>query len=380
MNEKQDLYTVLNVPKNCDQAEVKKAFRKLAVKFHPDKNPGNQEAEQRFKEVQQAYDVLSDPQKRSAYDQFGHAALNGGMGGGFSGQSFDMGDLFGEIFGDSPFKDFFGGSGGGGKSGSRPRRGADIQYQLDLKFEDAIFGTKTEISVPRAEECNKCGTRGAVDHDDIVTCPVCHGKGQIQRVQGVFSLSTTCHQCTGRGKVIKKPCPDCRGQGFVKRSSKLSVSVPAGVDDGVRIKLRREGEPGRNGGPHGDLYLLLRVQEHEFFERDGIHIILRQKISFTQAALGCSMKIPTLNGSVKLSVPEATQSGQIFRIRGEGVPDVHGGGRKGDQMVEIIVETPKNLDSKQKELLKELADLRGEELVEADFLDRMTEKVKDFFG
>jgi len=380
MSEKQDLYTTLNIPKNCDQSEIKKAYRKLAIKYHPDKNPGNQEAEQRFKEVQQAYDVLSDPQKRAAYDQFGHAAFEGGMGGGFSGASFDMGDLFGEIFGDSPFGDFFGGFGGrGGHSGSRPRRGADIQYQLDLKFEDAIFGTKTEISVPRAEECNKCGTRGAVDQADIVVCPVCHGKGQIQRSQGVFSLSTTCHQCSGKGKVIKKACSDCRGHGYVKKSSKLSVSVPAGVDDGVRIKLRREGEVGRNGGPPGDLYLLIRVEDHEFFERDGNHIILKQRISFTQAALGCSMKIPTLTGSVKLTIPEGTQSGQIFRIRGEGVPDVHGG-RKGDQLVDIVVETPKNLDSKQRELLKELASLRGEELEEADFLDRMTEKVKDFFG
>lgn len=379
MSEKQDFYTTLEIPKNCDQSEIKKAFRKQAIKFHPDKNPGNKEAEQKFKDVQEAYDILSDPQKRAAYDQYGHAAFQGGMNSGFSGGSFDMGDLFGEIFGDSPFGDLFGGFGGRGGAGARPRRGADIQYQLDLRFEDAIFGTKTEISVPRNEECNKCGTRGAVEHSDIVSCPVCNGKGQIQRSQGVFSLSTTCHQCSGKGKVIKKACPDCRGHGYVKKSSKLSVSVPAGVDDGFRIKLRREGEVGRNGGPSGDLYLLIRVDEHEFFERDGNHIILKQRISFTQAALGCSTKIPTLTGSVKLTIPEGTQSGQVFRIRGEGVPDVHGG-KKGDQLVEVIVETPKNLDSKQKELLKELAAIRGEDLEEADFLDRMTEKVKDFFG
>jgi len=380
MSEKEDCYSVLGVAKNCGEPDLKKAYRKLAVKYHPDKNPGDQRAEQKFKEVQEAYDILSDPKKRSTYDQFGHAAFQQGGSGG-SGNQFDMGDLFGEIFGDSPFKDIFGSFGGAQGSGgrSRPRRGADIQYQMELKFEDAVFGSKTEISVPRTEECNTCGTRGAVDRNDIATCPVCNGRGQVQRTQGVFSMSTSCHQCSGQGQVIKKPCKSCQGHGYVKRSSKLAVSIPPGVDDGFRIKLRREGEAGRSGGPPGDLYLLIRVQEHEFFERDGNHIILHQKLSFAQAALGCTVKVPTLTAGVKLSIPSGTQSGQIFRVRGEGVENVHGGA-KGDQLVEIAVETPRNLDNRQKEILKEFADLRGEELENADFIDRVTEKVKDFFG
>jgi len=377
MSQKEDYYKILGVEKSSSEGDIKKAYRKMAMQYHPDRNPGDASAEQKFKEVQEAYDVLGNSQKKAAYDQFGHAAFQGGAGG-FSSQSFDMGDIFEGIFGDSPFGDIFGFLGGGRRS-NRPRRGADIQYQMDLSFKEAVFGSKTEISVPRTEECKDCTGKGHQNEADVESCPVCKGRGQIQRTQGFLSVSTTCHQCNGRGQVIKNPCQTCSGRGFKKKSSKLSVSIPAGVDDGFRIKLKREGEAGLNGGPPGDLYLLIKVEDHEFFEREGNHIILNQKLTFAQAALGCEVKVPTLTGTVKLRVPEGTQSGQVFRIKSEGVKDVHSGS-KGDQLIHVVVETPKNLNARQKELLKEFAESRGEKHEEADFLDRMTEKVKDIFG
>lgn len=378
MSQKADYYQVLGVAKNASEQDIKKAYRKLAMQFHPDRNPGNKEAEARFKEVQEAYDVLSDPKKRGVYDQYGHAAFEGGMGGaGFGGGSFDMGDIFGEFFEGTAFADFFGG--GGGRRRNRPRRGSDIQYQMELTFEQAAFGHKTEISIPRTAECNDCLGRGAQNPDDVQVCPLCHGSGQIQRTQGIFSVATTCHNCSGAGKVVKNPCGTCNGMGRVKKTSKLSVNIPAGVDDGFRIKLRREGEAGENGGPSGDLYLLIRVSEHEFFCREGNHVLLTQKLTFPQAALGCSVEVPTLTGKVKLTVPEGTSSGKKFRIRGEGIVDVHGHGR-GDQIVEISVETPKNLSSEQKKLLREFAKMRGEDVDEPSFFDSVSGKVKDFFG
>jgi molecular chaperone DnaJ len=378
MSQKADYYQTLGVAKNAAEQDIKKAYRKLAMQYHPDRNPGNKEAEAKFKEVQEAYDVIADPQKRAAYDQYGHAAFEGGMGGGGFSQGFDMGDIFGDMFEGTAFESFFGGA-GGAKRKNRPRRGSDMQYQMDLTFEQAVFGHKTEISIPRTDECGDCLGKGAVNPSDIETCPICRGSGQIQRTQGIFSVATTCHHCGGQGSIIKNPCKSCQGKGRIKKSSKISVSIPAGVDDGFRIKLRREGESGENGGPSGDLYLLIRVKEHEFFKREGNDVLLTQSLSFTQAALGCSIKVPTLSGSVKLTVPEGTASGKVFRLRGEGVMDVHGHG-KGDQLVQIQVETPKSLTSEQKKLLREFAKLRGEEAEEQDFLGRVTEKVKDIFG
>ncbi len=373
---KEDFYNTLGVAKGAAEPDIKKAYRKLAMQYHPDRNPGDSGAEKKFKEVQEAYDVLSDPKKRSAYDQFGHAAFQGGSGG--FNQSFDMGDIFEGIFGDSGFGDIFG-FGGGGRGRNRPRRGNDIQYQMELSFKEAVFGTKMDISVPRTEICGDCNGKGARNETDIVTCPVCHGQGQIQRSQGILSIATTCHNCNGVGTIIKNPCGTCNGRGAIKKSNKLSVTIPPGVDDGYRIKLKREGEAGANGGPQGDLYLLIRVSEHEFFERDGNNIHLEQKLSFVQAALGCTLKIPTLTSSVKLSIPAGTQGGQIFRIRGEGVPDVHTGS-KGDQLVTVTVFTPQKLPMRSKELLIEFAKSMGEEIPEEkDLLDRITDKVKDMF-
>lgn len=371
---KEDFYATLGVAKGAAEPDIKKAYRKLAMQYHPDRNPGDASAETKFKQVQEAYDVLSDPKKRSAYDQFGHAAFQGG-GGGFN-SSFDMGDIFEGIFGESSFGDIFG---FGGRGKNRPRRGSDIQYQMELSFKEAVFGTKMDISVPRTEVCGDCSGKGARSESDIVTCPVCRGQGQIQRSQGILSIATTCHQCQGVGKSIKNPCGGCSGRGAVKKSSKLSVTIPPGVDNGYRIKLKREGEAGVNGGPQGDLYLLIRVEEHEFFERDGNDIHLDQKLSFAQAALGCTLKIPTLTSNVKLTIPAGTQGGQSFRIRGEGVPDVHTGS-KGDQFVKVSVTTPQKLSTKSKELLIEFAKSMGEEVPEEkDLLDRITDKVKDMF-
>jgi molecular chaperone DnaJ len=378
MSDKRDYYETLGLAKNASEPEIKKAYRKLAMKYHPDRNPGDKEAEQTFKEVQEAYGILSDPQKRAAYDQYGHSAFQGGMGGagGFAG-GFDFGDIMEEFFGGSPFESFFGG--GGSRRKNRPRRGSDIQYELELDFQQAVFGHKTEISIPRTEECNKCGGRGAVDRNDVETCPVCQGRGQIQRSQGIFSVATTCHNCNGAGKIVKNPCPSCNGRGINKRSTKLAVTIPPGVDDGYRIKLKREGETGENGGPRGDLYLLIRVRDHEFFKREGNHIILKQRITFAQAVLGSVIKVPTLREKVKLTVPAGTPSGRVFRIRGAGVDDVHGYG-KGDQLVEVEVDVPKDLTSEQKKLLRAYAKSRGEEFEEPDFVDKVMGKAKDLFS
>ena len=378
MSEKEDFYSILGVAKGANESEIKKSYRKAAMKHHPDRNQGDKGAEEKFKSVQEAYGILSDPQKRAAYDQYGHQAFSGGGGGsGFGGGFQDFGDIFEGFFGNS-FGDMFGGSQGGQRS-NRPTRGKDIPYQMDLTFEQAIFGHKTEISLPRTEECNTCGGRGAVNREDVEGCPICKGQGQIHRSQGIFSVATTCHHCHGGGKIIKKPCHKCHGKGESRKTTKLSVSIPAGVDEGFRIKLRGEGENGTNGGPKGDLYLIIRVEEHEFFERDGLNIYLSQPISFPQAALSCSLKVPTLTGFVKLSIPAGTDSGQRFRIRGEGVADVHGRS-KGDQIVEIKVMTPKKLDARQKELLKEFSEISGDDTATTDFFGKVSEKVKDFFG
>lgn len=380
MSDKRDFYEVLGVTKNASEADIKKGFRKMAMQYHPDKNPGDKSAEQKFKEVQEAYDILSDSQKRAAYDQYGHAAFQmGGQPSGFGGfgGAFDIGDIMEEFFGgNSPFEGIFG---SGGSRKSRPRRGSDIQYQMDLTFEQAAFGHKTEIAIPRTEECNTCGGRGGVERDDVETCPVCQGRGQIQRTQGFFSIATPCSNCNGSGRIIKKPCPSCQGKGLRKRTSKLAVSIPAGVSDGVRIKLKREGEPGESGGPAGDLYILIRVQEHEFFDREGNDILLKQKIGFAQAVLGCSIKVPTLREKVKLTIPAGTPGGKVLRIKGAGVESPHGYGR-GDQLVEIEIDVPKDLSSEQKRLLREFASSRGEEIDEPGFMGKAAEKVKDLFS
>ncbi len=347
---KRDYYEVLGVAKNATEAEIKKAFKRLAMKFHPDRNPGDKEAEDNFKEAKEAYDILSDAQKRAAYDQFGHAGVDpsagGGAGayGGFGGASFS--DIFGDVFGD-----IFGGNRGGG-GGARVYRGADLRYNLELSLEEAVNGTTVKIRVPTAVSCTECGGSGAKKGTTPQTCPTCHGHGQVRMQQGFFSLQQACPRCRGTGKIIAEPCTVCHGQGRVQEQKTLSVKVPAGVDEGDRIRLAGEGEAGENGGPSGDLYVQIHVREHPIFTREDNNLYCDVPISFVTAALGGDLDVPTLGGRVKLKIPAETQSGKLFRMRGKGVRSVRSGDL-GDLICRVSVETPVNLDSRQKELLRE---------------------------
>lgn len=343
---KRDYYEVLGVAKNASEAEIKKAFKKLAMKFHPDRNPDSKEAEDKFKEAKEAYDVLSDAQKRAAYDQFGHDAISGmggGGPGGFGGGGASFSDIFGDVFGD-----IFGGA----RGGQHVYRGADLRYNLELSLEEAVNGTTVKIRVPTLVHCETCGGSGAKKGSSPTTCPTCQGHGQVRMQQGFFSLQQTCPRCHGSGKIISDPCNSCHGEGRVQKQKTLSVKVPAGVDNGDRIRLSGEGEAGENGGPAGDLYVQISVREHPIFKRNGSDLHCEVPISFTTAALGGELDVPTLNGRVKLKVPEESQSGKLFRLRGKGVSSVRGG-PPGDLLCRVMVETPVNLTSKQKELLRE---------------------------
>jgi molecular chaperone DnaJ len=344
---KRDYYEVLGVQRNATEAEIKKAFKKLAMKHHPDRNPDDKEAEGKFKEAKEAYDVLCDAQKRAAYDQFGHdgvAGMGGGYGAGGHGGAGGFSDIFGDVFGD-----IFGGGRGGGQ---RVYRGADLRYNLELSLEEAVAGTTVKIRVPTLVACEECGGSGAKKGSSPTTCPTCHGQGQVRMQQGFFSLQQTCPRCHGSGKVISDPCNKCHGEGRVQKQKTLSVKVPAGVDTGDRIRLSGEGEAGENGGPPGDLYVQIAVREHPIFIRDGNDLYCEVPISFATAALGGELDVPTLNGRVKLKVPAESQSGKLFRLRGKGVKSVRGA-QVGDLLCKIMVETPVNLTSKQKELLRE---------------------------
>jgi len=368
--EKRDYYEVLGVHRNAQEAEIKKAFRKLAVQHHPDKNQGDKESEEKFKEATEAYEVLSDPQKRAQYDQFGHAGVSGagGFGGGFGG--FGAGSPFGDVFGDI-FGDIFGG--GGGRSRGQGRRGDDLLYNLEINFEEAAFGAERKIDVPYAKRCGTCNGSGAKPGTDPITCPTCRGAGQVRYQQGFFSVSKTCGQCNGEGKIVETPCPDCKGKGSTRDTKTLSVKVPAGVETGTRLKMTGEGGQGK-GGPNGDLYIAMAVKDHPLFQREDTNIICEIPISFIQAALGCELEVPTLDGKVAMKIPEGTQSGKIYRLKGKGIPSLHGYGR-GDQMVVIRVETPINLNKKQKELLEEFARISGEEIhpMKKGFLNKVME-------
>jgi len=344
---KRDYYEVLGVQRNATEAEIKKAFKKLAMKHHPDRNPDDKEAEGKFKEAKEAYEVLSDAQKRAAYDQFGHEGV-AGMGGGYGAGGHRGAGSFSDIFGDV-FGDIFGGSRGGGQ---RVYRGADLRYNLELSLEEAVAGTTVKIRVPTLVACEECGGSGAKKGTSPTTCPTCHGQGQVRMQQGFFSLQQTCPRCHGSGKVIADPCNKCHGEGRVQKQKTLSVKVPAGVDTGDRIRLSGEGEAGENGGPPGDLYVQIAVREHPIFIRDGNDLYCEVPISFATAALGGELDVPTLNGRVKLKVPAESQSGKLFRLRGKGVKSVRGA-QVGDLLCKIMVETPVNLTSKQKELLRE---------------------------
>ena len=340
---KKDYYEVLGVSKNATDAELKKAYRRLAMKYHPDRNPDDAEAEEKFKEAKEAHDVLSDSQKRSAYDQFGHAGVDASMGGGGAG-----GAGFGDIF-DSVFGDIFG---GGSRGGERVYRGADLRYELGLTLEEAVAGTTVKIRVPKHIECDSCGGSGAKKGSEPVNCTTCNGVGQVRMQQGFFSVQQTCPQCRGAGKMIKDPCSTCRGQGRVRDNKTISVKVPPGVDTGDRIRLSGEGEAGQNRGPAGDLYVDVAVKEHPIFTRDDSDLHCDVPISFATAALGGEFEVPTLDGRVKLKIPAESQTGKMFRLRGKGVKSVRGS-VKGDLLCRIVVETPVNLSKKQKELLRE---------------------------
>lgn len=343
---KRDYYEVLGVAKDAAEDELKKAYRKLAMKFHPDRNPGDHAAEERFKEASEAYEVLTDAQKRAVYDKYGHEGLTrGGAGGG------DFGGGFADIFGDV-FADIFGG--GGGRGG--PRRGADLRYRIELTLEQAVFGTTESIRIPTVKECEPCKGHGTADAKAPPTCTTCRGAGQVRVQQGFFVLQQACPACRGRGTMISDPCKSCRGAGKLRSEKTLEVKIPAGVDTGDRIRLNGEGEAGERNAPPGDLYVQVEVKPHEIFERDGNDLVCQMPVSFVMAALGGELDVPTLSGKASLKIPEGTQSGKLFRLRGLGVKPVRGGAQ-GDLLCSVVVETPVNLTKKQKEVLKEFGEI-----------------------
>ncbi len=350
---KRDYYETLGVAKNASEAELKKAFKRLAMKFHPDRNPDNKEAEEKFKEAKEAYDILNDPQKRSAYDQFGHAGVDASAGGGGGGPGGFGGASFADVFGDV-FGDIFGGAGGGGRARSRVLRGADLQYNLDLNLEEAVHGSKVDIRFPTHVACEECNGSGARKGTTPTTCATCGGVGQVRMQQGFFSLQQTCPRCHGAGKTITDPCAKCHGQGHVQKHKTLSVKIPGGVDTGDRVRVNGEGEPGEQGGPAGDLYVHINVRQHAIFTRDGSDLFCEVPISMVTAALGGEFEVPTLGGRVKLKIPAETQSGKLFRLRGKGVRSARGGSA-GDLLCRVQVETPVNLNKKQKEQLEAFA-------------------------
>jgi molecular chaperone DnaJ len=343
---KRDYYQVLDVPRTASEADIKKAYRRLAMKFHPDRNPDDHEATDKFKEVKEAYEVLTDAQKRAAYDQFGHAGIEGMRGGG-GGAGFDPRDAFGDIFGDV-FGDIFG---AGRRGRSQVYRGADLRYELELPLEKAVFGDTVNIDFATLAECGECTGSGSAKGAKPATCETCRGAGQVRMQQGFFTVQQTCPRCNGRGQVITDPCGSCRGQGRVRKQKTLAVKVPAGVDTGDRIRLSAEGEAGRNGGPPGDLYVEIRVADHPIFERDGSHLSCEVPVSFATATLGGSVEVPTLGGNATIKVPPETQSGRVFRLREKGIRPVRGGST-GDLFCRVVVETPVSLNREQKDLLR----------------------------
>jgi len=351
---KRDFYEVLGVSRDASERDIKKAYKRLAMKFHPDRNAGDETAADKFKEVKEAYEILTDSQKKAAYDQYGHAAFEQGGGGfGGGGGSADFGDIFGDVFGD-----IFGGGRRGGGGQTRAQRGADLRYNMELTLEDAVRGCTKEIEVPTLVHCDACNGSGAKKGSSPEICPTCHGHGQVQMRQGFFAVQQTCPTCHGKGKIIKNPCDVCHGSGRKQKTKTLNVKIPAGVDTGDRIRLNGEGEAGEMGAASGDLYVQVHVKEHNIFERDGNNLYCEVPVSFAMAALGSEVEVPTLNGRVNLKVPAETQTGRMFRMRGKGIKGVRGGAI-GDLIVKLVVETPVKLSTRQKELLKEFEESCG---------------------
>ncbi|MGI5860472.1 MAG: molecular chaperone DnaJ [Myxococcales bacterium] len=348
---KRDYYEVLGVERNASPQDIKSAYRKAALKYHPDKNPGDKEAEEKFKEASEAYAVLSDAPKRARYDQFGHAGMGANPFEGFGGFGYhgSINDIFSDIF-----SEIFGTPRASRGRSPGVSRGADLRYNLEVSFEQAVFGSEVTIKVPRPNRCDECSGSGARPGTGFKTCPTCGGTGEVRFSQGFFSISRTCTHCGGAGRLLADPCPKCRGSGKVASEATLTVKVPPGVDTGTRLRLSGEGEPGEGGGPSGDLYVVVHVREHPLFQREDNEIFCEVPISFVDAALGATIDVPTIEGSTKLKVPAGTQSGKLFRLKGKGVPSLSGYGR-GDQHVRVVIETPTNLSKEQKRLLEQFA-------------------------
>lgn len=371
---KRDYYEVLEVTRTVTFEEVKKAYRKKALQYHPDKNPGDAVAEEKFKEATEAYQVLSDQNSRSKYDQFGHAAFEqGGMGGGFSGDFSGFEDIFGDLFGS-----FFGGGGSGRRSGARGRSGADLRYDLKIEFEEAAFGCEKEIVIPRRSQCQKCEGSGAQKGTTKEKCAQCAGAGQIRIQQGFFTLARTCHVCNGEGQIIRNPCQKCKGSGLEAKETTLKVKVPPGVDNGQRLKMRGEGEPGPQGGTPGDLYVLIEVKEHAIFQRQESEIICEAPISYTTAVLGAEIDVPTLDGPTKMKIPPGTQSGKVFRIKNKGAYILGRPESRGDHHVRVFIHVPKKISPQEKELIAKLGELENKE--DQDGSSGFFGRVKEIFS
>jgi molecular chaperone DnaJ len=376
---KRDYYEILEVVRSADAEEIKKAYRKLAVKYHPDKNPGDKGAEEKFKELGEAYEALNDPQKRAAYDQHGHAAFDRRAGGGFArgggGGFHDPFDIFREVFGGggNMFEDLFG---GGRSDPTRPQRGDDLRYDMEITFEEAAHGCEKEITVTKPDRCDVCSGTGAESGSKTKTCPTCGGRGQVISSRGIFSIAQTCPGCQGAGKVIEKPCKTCRGSGRRDLTSKIKLRIPAGVDSGSRLRSSGNGEAGLRGGPQGDLYVILHVKQHEIFQRDGDDLLCEVPVNLVQATLGADVRVPTLDGKSEIRIPAGTQPGTMFRVKGKGVKNVQGHGQ-GDLHVRITVEVPTHLNAAQKAKLQEFAELCNGK--ESPISQSFFEKAKSLF-
>jgi len=359
-----DYYNTLELDRNATDADLKKAYRRLALKYHPDRNPDDKSAEEKFKEINEAYACLSDPQKKANYDQFGTAEGAGAGFGGFNDFSSNFGDIFGDMFGDI-FGDFT------GRRRTRPTKGQDLRYDLEIKLSDAVFGTEQKIKIPRWENCTTCDGTGSKPGKGPTVCTTCQGTGQTKLQQGFFTIARTCGACGGEGKIITDPCTACKGQAKVRKERTVNLKIPAGVDTGIRLKVSGEGEVGGLGGPPGDLYVVIHVEPHPFFKRKDNDLLCEVPISFVQASLGGEIEVPTMDGNVSLKIPAGTPSGRVFHLRGKGVPKLGGYG-KGDQFVSIFIDVPKKLSTRQKELLREFAEISGDD-VSKGFMDKLKE-------